>query len=575
MKGSVYKTAALVAALLLTLILAACGGQELPTAEGGEQTVELPSDRPTEEETTAPTEAPTTAPTEAPTTAPTEAPTTAPTEAPTAAPTEGGTVALEIESERPTYASVDEVYTGERLHTGTLFDTSGQVSYLAGSTVKLYDVRETADGVAVFGLSGSGVLLDGRAATALNALCKDAYLQTGMVPFIRTATDKTAASAGYADYATFLSVQVSYYDKGAGKHYGFEDAASTTLRRFFEENAAAYGFINLSTASDAGHFRYVGQPHALVMKREGLHTLDAYHAYLRSFAERSTALSATLDGKKYLVLYFEGSASSVTVKTPADKRGLDLTASATGKGGVVLTVLYTGSPFVYPLPYEAEADADREGYVICLDAGHGQRDPGATVTAGGVVYREKDVNLAVALKTAEYLRAMGYTVVLTRDDDTAILGAADPNYDTGAELDARVAYAKSKGTDLYISFHCNASDNTGARRPEVYYNGLQTTQYLNVTTARAFKNAWNAYTAPYVTEGKAVALTDNYVIGQTSGIFRVLRDTALPAVLLEMGFITNEADRALLFDADWQESIACGVASAVETLFANDQLGVK
>ena len=62
---------------------------------------------------------------------------------------------------------------------------------------------------------------------------------------------------------------------------------------------------------------------------------------------------------------------------------------------------------------------------------------------------------------------------------------------------------------------------------------------------------------------------------RSGGELRVLRDHDLPSVLLEMGFITNEGDRALFEDGAWRETMGYAVAMAVESLFASDHLGLQ
>ena len=89
---------------------------------------------------------------------------------------------------------------------------------------------------------------------------------------------------------------------------------------------------------------------------------------------------------------------------------------------------------------------------ICIDAGHGGKDPGAC--AGGV--REKDIALDVAKKIRAHLQAVGYGVILTREQDKFV------------SLGNRAAEANMWGADLFVSVHCNSAPNSSANGMEVY-----------------------------------------------------------------------------------------------------------
>ena len=466
--------------------------------------------------------------------------------------------------EDPTAAYGDEIFTavtdvkveGEALKSGSLYDTAAG-GMTVGDVVSLYSLCPAVDGVRVYALISDNAFFAQEAATALTLMCEAAYRQTGMRVHLRTATHMDDTYVGYTDYLSYRSVRIGYYESA---YYAFDDAKTKPLADFISANAHRYGFIDLSAEGDAGHFRYIGIPHATVMKDKGLSTLAEYHAFLRG---RTCALKITLGDANYYIQSFDVAEGSATVKVPNQYKN-QYELSATGNGSAVMTVKVYESGLGHPLPYVASGDADRSKTVICLDAGHGAHDPGAVwPQTGDPTYCEKDYNLAVTLKAKEYLEAMGYTVILTRDDDTFV------------ELGDRVSFAKKYGTDLFVSLHCNSTDHPNsptAVGPQVYFYDSKYTNYLNHTIAQTFRNAINTGTAEYIGAGVSMPVEEGDV---RHGEYTVISDLNLPSVLIEMGFITNEGDRALFEDEAWRESMGYSVAMAVEKLFANDQLGIR
>ena len=433
-----------------------------------------------------------------------------------------------------------------------------------GTLVKLYDICKKVDGKRVYGLIDAEVRFASDAAAQLNLLCEAAYRETGMVPHIRTVDHMTDAYVGLADYESYRALRFSYYTDG--NNYAFSSEQAKPLADFIEQNAHEYGFINLSGEGDDGHFRYVGIPHALVMQDKNLTTLAAYAAFLKeNYSDK--ALSVELGDTIYYIQSFDCTGVTATVACPPLYRSA-AEISATGNGTVVLTVKAYGDGRIHALPYVAPENADRSDTVIYLDAGHGAHDPGAISPDGS--YYEKDFNLAVTLKLRDYLTAMGYTVRLTREDDSFLA------------VDKRAPAALQAGSDLFISLHCNSVENIAsptAVGPQLYYNEVLDRNnplyphYLNKTIVNTFRSAINQGTASYIESGAAQKIEDNDVCSGSH--LAVLREPRLPAILVEMGFITNSGDIALFLNEAWQETMAYSLALAVDTLFANDQLGAQ
>ncbi len=142
--------------------------------------------------------------------------------------------------------------------------------------------------------------------------------------------------------------------------------------------------------------------------------------------------------------------------------------------------------------------------LVVLDAGHGAKDSGAVGVTGKY---EKKFNLDIVLKTAELLKKENkIDFVLTRSDDTFL------------ELKERAAIANNLKADLFISVHANSSGSSSASGTETYYQREASKELAKVMHK-------------YLVQ--ATGLTDR---GVRYGNFHVIRETKMPAVLLEVGY---------------------------------------
>ena len=170
---------------------------------------------------------------------------------------------------------------------------------------------------------------------------------------------------------------------------------------------------------------------------------------------------------------------------------------------------------------------------ICIDPGHGGKDPGAT--GGGV--QEKAVVLNVARKIGAFLEARGCTVMLTRETDVFV------------ELSDRARMANAAKADLYVSIHCNSvRDNARATGMEVYHY-----THASEASKSAARVIYNKLLPVCGLRGRGVKAKD----------LAVLRETAMPAVLVELGFISNPSDRAKLTNFAWQDDAAQAIADGI------------
>lgn len=171
-------------------------------------------------------------------------------------------------------------------------------------------------------------------------------------------------------------------------------------------------------------------------------------------------------------------------------------------------------------------------FTVVIDPGHGGRDPGA-VGIGGL--QEKVVVNDIAPQVAAILREQGVNVVMTRDSDYEL------------DLAPRVQIAERANATVFVSIHANA---ISLSRPDV--NGLET--FYASDAGQRFANTVHA------TVLSAMGLRDRRV---RSARFYVIRQTSMPAILVETGFVTGAEDAPNLADPDWRSRMARAIAQGI------------
>lgn len=214
---------------------------------------------------------------------------------------------------------------------------------------------------------------------------------------------------------------------------------------------------------------------------------------------------------------------------------------------------------------------------ICLDAGHGGKDPGAIGRTYGL--REKNINLDIVMRMRKELKARGIEVVMTRNSDVFI------------PLNKRADIANRSSVDLFISVHTNASKSRKLSGFEIYYiadnaddsaralelaeekipfvNGKAELGVKDFNMDSFSKNTrailWDliitqsryesAKLAGYICRAYADEAGVK-VLGVKGARFAVLRQTQMPAVLAEIGFISNAAEEKCLKNSFYRQQIA-------------------
>src|SRR5436305_2239978 len=180
----------------------------------------------------------------------------------------------------------------------------------------------------------------------------------------------------------------------------------------------------------------------------------------------------------------------------------------------------------------ASRSSERSGSLttVVIDAGHGGHDRGGIP---GQRIAEKDMTLDVALRLRNVLSANGYRVVMTRSSDVFV------------PLGGRVAIANSYRNGVFVCIHFNATGRSGASGIETYFYSRES---LSLASAIHY----------YVTGGAPSANR-----GVRRRGYYVLRKTAIPAVLVECGFLTNPTEAAYAQSVSYRQKLAEEIAAGV------------
>lgn len=200
----------------------------------------------------------------------------------------------------------------------------------------------------------------------------------------------------------------------------------------------------------------------------------------------------------------------------------------------------------------SEKEAFKQEFSVFLDPGHGGTDPGATAGA----YLESDLNLAVAKKVQSLLLDRGYTIYMSRNSDTSV------------ELLERSKMANNLNADIFVSIHTNSTGttSTSVNGIESYFYEIDPTYPSKINAGMATnpdRIAKSLELASLIQE-KMIAYTGAANRGTDGADFSVVRESAMPATLLEIGFINNSSERQKLFTDSYQNILAKSIADGID-----------
>lgn len=321
-------------------------------------------------------------------------------------------------------------------------------------------------------------------------------------------------------------------------------------------------------------------PPRLVVDLAGVDPQDAAGASVSGATADSLRIGRIGPGWARLVLALPGPLAIETAELVQDERAGQRLEVRLGRVSPEAFAAAAGAPpGVWPAGAPARAApgvSGQKGLLVALDPGHGGIDPGAV--REGVA--EKDVVLAFAEALRTSLLAAGFRVMLTREGDDFVA------------LDARTAMAAADGADVFLSIHSNAvadpavagaiaftlserGSTSAAASRAAAENAADRVAGLEGPASDASVQAALADLARIETGARASALARTLIARLApvaggpqaqplqSANFRVLATARQPAVLLEIGFLSNAGDRARVGDPAWRADAAAAITAAL------------
>lgn len=218
--------------------------------------------------------------------------------------------------------------------------------------------------------------------------------------------------------------------------------------------------------------------------------------------------------------------------------------------GCLTLGIYLGTGGLWAVPAATGAGGGISGRTIVLDAGHGGIDPGA-VGPGGVL--EKDITLAIARELERLLSRAAVFVIMVRHGDYDLADSSEMQLlnRKRQDLERRVRIAEEAQADLYLSIHANYF-------PSPVWSGAQTFYCENQEASAALAR---------VIQGELVRRLGPNTRTAKAGNYRVLRDTSMPAALVEVGFLSNPREAELLADPVYQKKVAEAIFAGLYRYF--------
>lgn len=186
------------------------------------------------------------------------------------------------------------------------------------------------------------------------------------------------------------------------------------------------------------------------------------------------------------------------------------------------------------------------GRIIVIDAGHGGDDPGAISAKGDL---EKEITLAIAEELEFLLQKAAIFAILVRRGDYDLADSSERNLliRKRQDLDRRVIIAKEAQADLFLSIHANYF-------PSPIWSGAQTFYYPGKPEDERLAKSLQAELVRHLGPNRRAAQAAD---------FRVLREASMPAALIEVGFLSNPREAALLSDSNYQKRVAAAIFAGI------------
>lgn len=237
------------------------------------------------------------------------------------------------------------------------------------------------------------------------------------------------------------------------------------------------------------------------------------------------------------------------IKQPEPSRGDTITPPPTNPTDPTPPVTYDPSEEVLIDPFKGFPTNALNGKRILVDPGHGGPDSGAI---GPNQTYEKANNLAIALALKDILVQAGATVLLTRDEDVAVVN----DYSEVNDLQARVDLANNNNVDLFISIHNDSFTKPEAHGTSTFYDSRNPKGNESLHLANSVQNA---FIDIIEAQDRKVKQAPLYVLGNTN----------MPAILLETAFISNPYEEARLQNPTFQKNVAAAIFHGIYNYYKN------
>lgn len=209
---------------------------------------------------------------------------------------------------------------------------------------------------------------------------------------------------------------------------------------------------------------------------------------------------------------------------------------------IILLFLLIG---LIPIEVQATQIKTQEANKNCkvlIDPGHGEWDGGAKSKNGTI---EKDINLKISLKLRDKLNKEGYTVYMTREDDTAL---SNKKRD---DLQLRCEKKKETDCDIFISIHQNMFTNSKSKGTQVWYSSDEMSKQLAESIQETVKQTLQS--------------NNNRVAKDAKKSYKILRDGYKGAnVIVECGFLSNYDDEQNLKDDEYQNKLVDSISKGID-----------
>jgi N-acetylmuramoyl-L-alanine amidase len=218
----------------------------------------------------------------------------------------------------------------------------------------------------------------------------------------------------------------------------------------------------------------------------------------------------------------------------------------------IMRIVYITSPTISVF----KALAPLAGRVIVIDPGHGGIDGGTFLDDGTL---EKDINLQIGLQLKKCLERSGAHVIMTRTKDIALDNQnSESKYRHKRDLIARADIINSSYPDVFLSLHINAEKSSAKTRGPIvfYFRESEQSKLLGEILQQRLEEAYEK-SGQFIRPRKA---------HPNSSLF-LLKNTQVPGVIVELGFMTNPADKSLLLSSDFQEKLCQHITLGLRDYF--------